>query len=316
MEFQDYYQTLGVDRHASEADIKKAYRRLARKYHPDVSKEENAEEKFKQAKEAYEVLHDAEKRKAYDQFGENWKAGQSGFEAPPGWDFNESAHQQQTHHNPGDFSDFFESIFGQHAGAGSHRHANVNRRGQDIHSKVELTLEEAYTGCEKMLHVQEPRHHPQTGQVEVKVRNLKVKIPAGTTNGQHIRLAKQGGAGINGGDNGDLYLEVHILPNQRYHVDGKNLYLNCPITPWEAALGTQIEIPTLSGKVNMKIPANSQSGKKLRLKGRGLPGKTAGDLIITLNIVIPEPKNDEDKALYKKMSERMNFNPRQTWIGN
>ena len=255
MEFQDYYQTLGLDRSANETDIKKAYRRLARKYHPDVSKEENAEEKFKQAKEAYEVLSDAEKRKAYDQFGKNWKAGQPGFEPPPGWEFRQSADADK-HYNPGDFSDFFESIFGQHTQA---RHPHMKMRGQDIHSKVSVTLEEAFHGGEKTLRLQEPIQNPETGQINIKTRTLKVKIPIGVTNGQHIRLAKQGSPGLNGAENGDLYLEIEIAPHSLFTIEGKNIYLTFPITPWEAALGGQVEVPTLSEKLNVKIPADSQS---------------------------------------------------------
>lgn len=310
MEFQDYYQTLGVDRSATSDQIKKQYRRMARKYHPDVSKEANAEEKFKQVKEAYEVLKDAEKRKAYDQFGSQWKQGQ-GFEPPSGSHTYQRGQQQ--HADAGQYSDFFESIFG---GGGFHagqrgRGRSFKQKGQDQHSKIAISLEEAYSGTTRSLGMREPAMNPQTGQVSYKTKSLNVKIPAGVTQGQHIRLAGQGSAGIGGGPNGDLYLEVELLPHPLYSVEGRDIHLKLPITPWEAALGATVETPTLGGKIKVTIPAGSQTGKKMRLKGRGLAGKTAGDQYLLLNIYTPEPNNDKQKELYQQMKEQMDFDPRK-----
>ncbi len=308
MEYQDYYKTLGVSRDASDDEIKKKYRRLARKYHPDVSKEKDAEEKFKQVKEAYEVLKDKEKRKAYDQFGSNWKQGQ-GFEPPPGW----QAQQGGTHYeeaNPGDFSSFFEEMFGQQQ-RGHGYSQQFKKRGQDQHAKIAISLEEAYHGTERTLTLQEPQRDLRTGRINYSTRDLKIKIPAGVTQGQQIRLAGQGSPGQGGGPNGDLYLEVTLLPHPHYTTKGRDTFLNLPITPWEAALGGNIKVPTLGGAIQLKIPPGSQTGKKMRIKGRGLPGKTPGDQYILLNIYIPEPKNDQQKALYQQMAEEMPLDPRQ-----
>jgi curved DNA-binding protein len=298
MEFKDYYQTLGVAKNASEEAIKKQYRRLARKYHPDVSKEKDAEEKFKAMKEAYEVLKDPEKRKAYDQMGSSHRSGDS-FTPPPGWEF------QQTHHAGGpqtsqaDFSDFFESLFGQQA-RGRHQQT-FRQNGEDQHSKLSITLEETFHGGE--------RHIELTSGKEKK--QLNVKIPAGITQGQNIRLSGQGMPGIHGGKNGDLYLEIHIQKHPFYSVEKKDIFLNLPVTPWEAALGEKIEVPTLGGKIAFTLPTHSQSGQKIRLKGRGLPGNPAGDQYVTLSIHIPEPQTAEQTKLYEQMKQDMPFNPRK-----
>ena len=286
MDYKDYYKILGVDKTASADDIKKQYRRLAKKYHPDVSKEPNAEEKFKEAKEAYEVLSDSEKRKSYDTLGSNWQQQAQ---------FHQQQHDWGGAGMGGDFSDFFETFFG-----GGGRRSAFKQRGDDKNSKLTITLEQAFNGAEVTLQLQEGR----------KTRDLRVRIPAGVTEGQQIRLAGQGGTGANGGGNGDLFLEVHIAAHKRYTLDGKNLTLQLPITPWEAALGATIEAPTLAGNVNLKIPPNSQSGTKMRLKGRGLPGKTAGDLFIMLSVYVPEAKTDEQKEFYKKMALEFPYNPR------
>ncbi len=308
MEYQDYYKTLGINRTASDEEIKKAYRRLARKYHPDVSKEDNAEEKFKQAKEAYEVLKDPEKRKAFDQFGENWQQGQN-FTPPPGWQQQQQAQGGGFEGQFGgeDFSDFFSQVFGHGRAQGQH----FKQRGRDLHSKMAISLEEAFRGGERNLQLQDPVINPKTGQVQMQARTLKVKIPAGVSNGQQIRLSGQGGQGANGGANGDLYLEISLTPHKLYTVSGKDIYLNLPVTPWEAALGASVSVPTLAGKVNLKIPAGSQTGQKLRLKDRGLPGKTKGNQYVLLKIYIPEPTNDKQRALYQQMAEQMQFDPRQ-----
>ncbi len=310
MEFQDYYQTLGLKRNAAADEIKKAYRRMAKKFHPDVSKEPNAEEKFKQAKEAYEVLKDPEKRKAYDQFGKNWQQGQ-GFEPPPNWNYQSQQHSNEQFQQE-DFSDFFSELFGRRGG-GFHQQKQqpFRQRGQDQHSRIDISLEEAFNGTSRLLTMREPQLNQSTGQVTYKTKQLNVKIPAGVNHGQQIRLAKQGAPGIGGGDNGDLYLEIELLPHQHYQLHDKDLTLMLPVTPWEAALGATIKVPTLAGHIQLKIPAGSQSGKKLRIKGRGLPGKTPGDQYVVLSIYIPEPKDEKQKALYQQMSQQMPFNPRQ-----
>ena len=315
MDYKDYYKILGVEKTASDAEIKKQHRRLARKYHPDVSKEAGAEDKFKEAKEAYEVLKDKEKRQTYDQFG---SGGQGGFEPPPGWGAQQQQRGQQHaggFHVDGDFSDFFESMFGGAGGRAGSPHARFKQRGEDKHSKISITLDQAFHGAEIVLQLQDVVVNPQTRQPERKLRDLKVRIPKGITNGQQIRLSGQGAAGQGGATNGDLFLEVTIKTNKHYKVDGKNLTLILPIAPWEAALGATIQVPTLAGNVNLKIPAGSQGGKKMRLKGRGLPAKVPGDQFVILDIHTPAPKNDAQKALYEKMSQEMAFNPRQHLMG-
>jgi curved DNA-binding protein len=313
MEFQDYYECLGVSRTASADELKKQYRRLARKYHPDVSKEENAEEKFKQVKEAYEVLKDPEKRKAYDQFGQNWKQGQ-GFEPPPDWQYQQEGRSagHQAHFDGADFSDFFENLFGQRGAGfrGQQNGAGFSQRGQDQHSKVVVSLVEAYAGATRQLSLQQPVVSAD-GRVHYETRTLNVKIPAGVTEGQQIRLKGQGGDGVAGGIKGDLYLEISIAPHDFYQLDGRDIYLNLPLAPWEAALGATVKVPTLAGVVDLKIPEKTQAGKKMRLKGRGLPGKTPGDQYVMIAIHVPEPKSEADKQCYQKMAEQMPFNPRR-----
>jgi curved DNA-binding protein len=311
MEFKDYYTTLGVSRDAKEDEIKRSYRKLARKYHPDVSKEPNAEEKFKEVQEAYEVLKDPKKRAAYDQLGSQWKSGQD-FRPPPNWqqytDFDPNGFNEE---NLGGFSDFFSSIFGGHRAqsGGSHRRA-YQQRGQDQHAKISITLEEAYRGGEKNIHLQMPEVD-EYGQVRNKMRTLKITIPAGIISGQQLRLTKQGMPGMGGGPAGDLYLEIDVAPHQFFTLQNRDVYLTLPVTPWEAALGAKIAVPTLGGAVEMKIAPDSQAGQKLRLKGRGLPGKpTAGDQFVLLQILTPPARTDVQRALYEKMAQEMPFNPR------
>ncbi|AKQ33655.1 DnaJ C-terminal domain-containing protein [Candidatus Coxiella mudrowiae] len=310
MEYQDYYKILGISRSATADEIKKRYRQLARKYHPDVSKEPNAEEKFKQVKEAYQVLKDPEKRKAYDAMGAGWKQGED-FTPPPGWEFHPRSEASYQEFRQGDFSDFFETLFGVLGAGRRWTRSEFSQRGQDQHSRVTINLEEAFRGTTRTLTFQEPTLNPQTDQVNYTTRTLRVKIPAGVTQGQQIRLQGQGSPGIGGAPNGDLYLEIHLQPHQLYTIEGKNIYLNLPVTPWEAALGSKITVPTLGGAVDLTLPLGSQTGKKLRLKGRGFPGKPPGDQYVFLNIYIPEPKTDQQKQLYQKMSELMHFNPRK-----
>ena len=299
MEFKDYYQTLGVEKTATPDEIKKQYRRLAHKYHPDVSKEKGAEEKFKAMKEAYEVLKDPEKRKAYDQMGSGYRGGES-LSPPRGWEF-EGARGGSTRYAQADFSDFFESLFG-HQARGAHHHS-FQQRGEDQHSKIAITLEEAFHGVEKRIALS-----AGNGQV----RELNIKIPAGIMQGQQMRLTGQGMPGFNGGKNGDLYLEIHFQKHPRFIIDKKDIFLNLPVTPWEAALGEKIEVPTLGGAIAVTLPKHSQTGQKIRLKARGLPGDPAGDQYITLLVHIPEPKNDAQNALYEKMKAEMPFNPRES----
>ncbi|MBV8801461.1 MAG: DnaJ domain-containing protein [Gammaproteobacteria bacterium] len=315
MEYKDYYKILGVPRTASEDEIKRAYRKLARKYHPDVSKEPNAEEQFKAVQESYEVLKDKKKREAYDQLGSNWKNGQD-FRPPPNWqgfDFQGGFEQEDM----GNFSDFFANIFG--GGAARGRQGGFHRaqqrpfqqRGQDQHAKIVITLEEAFRGGSKNIHLQVPEKDAN-GQTHYVTKTLKITVPSGTLPGQQLRLAKQGMPGINGGLPGDLFLEIDIAPHRLFTLQGHDVYLTVPVTPWEAALGTKINIPTLGGAVDLKITAGAQAGQKLRLKGRGLPAKPqSGDQYILLQIVTPPAKTDADKALYEKMAQEMPLNPRK-----
>ena len=290
MDYKDYYKTLGVDRKATQDEIKRAYRKLARKYHPDVSKEPAAEQKFKDVGEAYEVLKDPEKRIAYDQLGSNWNS-QQGFRPPPDWGAG-----FEFHGTPGgagrqhDFSDFFESLFGQARGpAGAGR--GFQMQGEDHNAKVLIDLEDSFHGASRSISLQMPEVTPE-GHVASRTRTLKVSIPKGIRQGQQIRLGGQGARSNSGGKAGDLYLEIEFKPHRFYRVEGADVYLELPVAPWEAALGANVKVPTPSGAIDLKIPANSKAGKKLRLKGRGIPAKTAGDLYVVLQIVLP-PADDE-----------------------
>ena len=311
MDFKDYYKILGVERDASQDDIKRAYRKLARKYHPDVSKETDAEARFKEVGEAYEALKDPEKRAAYDQLGANWKAGQD-FHPPPGWDAGfEFSGGGFTGGNAADYSDFFESLFGQ--GAASSRYgygqAGFHARGEDHHAKVLIDLEDAYQGAVRNIVLQTPVVDEQ-GHVSTRQHTLKVKIPKGVKQGQRIRLAGQGGSGMGDSPNGDLYLEIEFKPHRIYRVEGHDVYLNLPVTPWEAALGATLKVPTPDGVVDLKIPAGTGNGRKLRLKGRGIPASTPGDLYVVPQITLPPADSDSAKAVYQKMADELAYNPR------
>ncbi|HEB99241.1 MAG TPA: J domain-containing protein [Thiotrichales bacterium] len=313
MEFKDYYEILGVPRDASQDDIKRAYRKLARKYHPDVSDEADAEERFKEVNEAYEVLKDPEKRAAYDQLGSRWQAGQE-FTPPPDWDAGfEFSGGGFTEADARHFSDFFESLFGARGPFGGrreyHYRANAPVKGEDHHAKILIRLEDAYHGTTRAITLKAPELD-ETGHVRLKPRTLNVKIPRGVTAGQRIRLAGQGGPGYNGGPNGDLYLEVEFETHPLYEVDGRDIYMELPVAPWEAALGATVPVPTLGGQVELKIPPGSQSGQKLRLKGRGLPGREPGDQYVTLKIVTPPARDERARELYRRMAAEMPFNPR------
>ncbi|HSW69623.1 MAG TPA: DnaJ C-terminal domain-containing protein [Gammaproteobacteria bacterium] len=320
MEYKDYYKILGVARDAKEDEIKKAYRKLARKYHPDVSKETNAEEQFKLVQEAYEVLKDPEKRTAYDQLGSNWQGGQE-FRPPPNWQGFSGFHSggfEDVGPGAADFSDFFASIFGGgRARQGGFRHAKqreFNQRGNDERAKINISLEEAFRGGAKTIHLQMPEVDAH-GQMHMKTRTLKITIPKGIISGQQLRLPHQGSPGIGKGPAGDLYLEIDINPHPVFSLQGRDIYLTLPVTPWEAALGAKVTVPTLGGPVEMKVAAGAQAGQKLRLKGRGLPGNpAAGDQYALLQIVTPPAHNDAARALYEKMAQEMPFDPRKNLL--
>ncbi|MGR9105801.1 MAG: DnaJ C-terminal domain-containing protein [Gammaproteobacteria bacterium] len=309
MEFKDYYQIMGVKRDATQDEIKRAYRKLARKYHPDVSKEPDAEARFKDMGEAYEVLKDPEKRAAYDQLGANWKAGQE-FRPPPGWNQGFEFHGGGfTGADASEFSDFFESLFGRGFGMRGAGRSGLHAHGQDSYTRVLIDLEDAYRGASRTLNL---RHTEvgADGRPHLVDRTLNVRIPKGIHQGQHIRLAGQGEAGIGTGQPGDLYLEVEFRPHSVYSVEGKDVYLDLPVAPWEAALGATVAAPTPTGPVDLKIPAGSQAGRKLRLKGRGIPAAEPGDLFVVLKIVLPPADSEAVKAAYRNLEKARQFNPR------
>jgi curved DNA-binding protein len=316
MEFRDYYAIMGVARNASQDEIKRAYRKLARKFHPDVSKEKDAEKRFKEVGEAYEVLRDPEKRAAYDRLGADWKAGQE-FRPPPGFDqgfgsrrahgADEGAFAAGT---AGDFSDFFESLFGR-GGRGFARQAETgfHARGEDSLGKLAIDLADAYQGATRSIAMQRTEIGAD-GRPVTRERSFNVKIPKGVSQGQHIRLARQGGPGLGRGEAGDLYLEVEFRPHRLYRVEGKDVYLDLPVAPWEAALGATIEVPTPAGPVDLRIPAGSAGGRKLRLKGRGIPAEEPGDLYVVLAIALPPADSDAARAAYSAFEKALRFNPR------
>ncbi|RDH84076.1 MAG: cytochrome C biogenesis protein [endosymbiont of Galathealinum brachiosum] len=305
MQFKDYYEIIGVQRDANQQEIKRAYKKLARKYHPDVSKETDAELKFKELGEAYEVLKDPEKRIAYDQFGANYKSGQD-FNPPPNWDegfeFNGASHSAS-------FSDFFESLFGQQFNSAYEGANRQQAHGEDHHAKIFIDIDDAFNGATRSISLQAPTVNSQ-GQVVTSTRTLNVNIPKGVKQGQLIRLAGQGTAGLSNGKPGDLYLEVNFKTHDFYRVEGKDIYLDLPVAPWEAVLGTTVKTPTPDGKVNLKIPAGAVSGHKMRLKGRGIPAKIPGDLYVIINLVLPPADNQKAEDFYRKMEKELNFEPR------
>jgi len=304
VEYKDYYQILGVERGASADDIKKAYRKLVRQYHPDVSKHKDATEKTKELNEAYEVLGDAEKRAAYDALGQGRRHGQE-FQPPPDWgqqyDFGGAG--------AGSAEDIFADLFaqmgrGQRAGGRGGRGGaggGFRMRGEDIHAAIAIDLRDAYQGATRTISL----------RVQQQDKTLSVNIPKGVTPGQQLRLAGQGHPGMGGGAAGDLYLEIQLNPDARFRVEGVSVYQDVPVTPWEAALGASISVPTPSGAVEVTVPPGSQSGRKLRLKGRGIPAAQPGDLYLILDVVLPPATSERARELYQTMARDLAFNPRE-----
>ena len=310
MDFKDYYATLGVARDASVEEIKKAFRKLARKYHPDVSKEKNAEARMKEVNEAYTVLSDPEKRAAYDQLGSSYQPGQE-FRPPPDW----YAGFEFSEHGVGrgeaaDFSDFFTELFGR-MGGGTHRQERgFHARSEDHHAKVLLDLEDAFRGATRQISLRVPRVD-ERGRVVVETRTLNVQIPKGVREGQMIRLAGQGAPAMGGGKAGDLLLEVHFKPGSRFRADGRDLFLTLRVAPWEAALGAAI--PVLlpdGGEIKVRIPEGAQSGRRLRVRGKGIPGDPPGDLLLDVQVVVPPASSARARELYETMARELAFDPR------
>ena len=314
MQYKDYYQTLGVKRDATLEEIKKAFRKLARKYHPDVSKEPNAEARMKEVNEAYTVLSDIEKRAAYDQLGRGYQSGQE-FRPPPNWDagfeFSTGGFK------PGEaaeFSDFFAELFGKMRGgvggqSGFYRQTNLNTRGEDHHAKVMLDLEDSFNGASRQISLRVPRMDAQ-GHVLLENRLLNIKIPKGVFEGQIIRLAGQGAQGMGSGKAGDLLLEVCFNPHPRFRVDGRNLSMHLPVTPWEAALGGMIAVNLIDSSLKVRIPENTQTGKQLRLIGKGIPSHPPGDLLLEIQVVLPSANSEKARKLYRTMAQELAFDPR------
>jgi curved DNA-binding protein len=314
--FQDYYEALEVPRDASADDIRRAYRRLARKYHPDVNKEPGAEDRFKQISEAYEVLRDDEKRAQYDRFGENWKAGQDvsgaggfeGFRGGGGDGFRGAGNgfgDVRVEFGGGDFSDFFEGLFGQRAGrsegpAGRGGFGGFSMRGGDQEAVLELSLQEAARGGKRKISLGDGR-------------DFDVEIPPGVRDGQRIRLAGQGSSGAGGGTPGDLFLRVRLKPDPRFRVEDRNLYVELPVTPWEAALGSEVPVPTLDGSARVRVPPGSSTGRRLRLRGQGLPSPSgsAGDLYAQVAVHVPKKLSKRERELFEQLAQASKFDPRK-----
>lgn len=309
--YNDYYKVMGVERGASQDEIKRAYRKLARKYHPDVSKEPDSEERFKELGEAYAVLRDPEKRAAYDELGQNWKSGQE-FKPPPDWGTGfEFSGDGMDEAEAGAYSDFFDSLFGRGAGGGSRSraHRGFKGRGEDHHARVRIDLADAYSGATRSISLRTPELDP-SGRVVTRERTLNVRIPKGVYEGQKIRLPGQGSPGLGGGEAGDLYLDIEFQPHRHFRADGKDVYLDLPLTPWEAALGGTVKVPTPAGNVDLKVPAGARNGQRLRLKARGIPARPPGDLYVVLGITIPPADSASDREFYETMRKTMPYNPR------
>jgi curved DNA-binding protein len=313
MQFKDYYEVMGVARDASSEQIKHAYRQLARKHHPDVNKAKDAEVRFKELGEAYAVLKDPQKRAAYDQLGANWKTGQD-FQPPPDWGTRaEREGGGISEAEAAQFSDFFESLFGREnrtSQTHSRRAQAFHAQGEDHHAKIQIDLEDAYQGAQREITLRVPQMDGQ-GHVSEREHRVSFKLPRGVRAGQQIRLAGQGGVGLGDGPPGDLYLEVEFRPHAHYRVERHDVYLDLPVSPWEAALGAEIEVPTPTGTVALTIPPHSTAGRKLRLKGRGLPASTPGDFYFVLQIALPAAVTETDQTAYRSLAAQFpNFQPR------
>ncbi|MET0013083.1 MAG: DnaJ C-terminal domain-containing protein [Sedimenticola sp.] len=312
MKYKDYYKILGISRDATGDEIKRAYRKLARKYHPDVSKEPDAEARFKEVNEAHEVLKDPQKRAAYDQLGSNWQAGQE-FRPPPGYrGFHTRFDQGFDTDGTGGFSDFFESLFGREFGFGNGMGSTGFRNQAQEHeqtAKLSVTLEEAYHGASRTIQL-ESQEPDRMGGIVDRHRRLKVQIPVGVTQGQKIRLAGQGSMRFDG-SRGNLLLEIDFKPHPLFQAEGKDIVIDLPITPSEAVLGATVSVPTLGGHVSLKIPAGSQNGRKLRLKGRGLPGNPPGEQYVVLQIMVPEQPDEKTREAFTRLQESVDFDPRK-----
>jgi curved DNA-binding protein len=306
MEFKDYYTTLGVSKTATQEEIKSAYRKLARKFHPDVSKEPDAEQKMQAVNEANAVLSDPEKRAAYDQVGQGYRPGQD-FQPPPDWgagfEFSGSGFDTG---DMGGSSDFFSQLFGHAARA---KHSTHQMRGEDSHARILVDLAASYQGASQSISLRVPQTGAN-GQVTLAEHVIQVSIPKGIKPGQHLRVAGQGHPGFNGGPAGDLFLEIQFKPDAHYRVDGVDVYASLPLAPWEAALGTSIDVPTPSGSIQVKIPPNSQGGRKLRLKGKGIPASPPGDFYLLLEIVLPPADSERARELYTAMARDLAFKVR------
>jgi curved DNA-binding protein len=311
MKYKDYYATLGVERGASEDAIKKAYRRLAHKYHPDVSKEADAEERFKEVAEAYQTLKDPEKRAAYDQLGTH-SAGQD-FQPPPDWQRQWQPSQEEAFSAEDlDLSALFEHL---RAGRGARGGERMVMAGQDYEVAVPVSIEQAYSGTQIDLDLNMPEYDAQ-GRLHRTPHAFKARIPKGATDGQRLRVPGKGGKGINGGRNGDLYLNISLLPHPYYRANGHDLYLDLPLSAWEAVLGTSVEVPTPGGSVRLKVPPGTQAARQLRLPGRGLPKPKGGqgDLYAVVQIVVPSVVNDRERALYQQLSDVSAYDPRAHFV--
>jgi len=313
LDFKDYYSILGVSRDATADAIKKAFRKLARKYHPDVSKEKNAEARMKEVNEAYTVLSDPEKRAAYDQLGADYRPGQE-FRPPPDWDAGFEFSGADFSHVGGDqFSEFFERLFGRMGGTTPRGRGRAARmRGEDHHATVMVDLEDAFRGATRQIGLRAPQVGAD-GRVRVVERTLNVKIPKGVAQGQVMRLAGQGEPAMGGGTAGDLLLEVQFNPHPRFTVEGRDLHTALPVTPWEAALGAVIDVELPDGGVlKVRIPQGAQSGRQLRVRGKGIPGKTPGDLLLEVQVVVPPASTPRARELYETMAREIAFDPRAT----
>jgi len=310
LEYKDYYAVLGVPKDASQDDIQKAYRKLARKHHPDVNKDPGAEAKFKEISEAKEVLGDPEKRKTFDRYGSAYSHARThGGAPPPGFedfrfDFGDGGGSSGFDFGGSGFSSFFEMLFGGAGGARGQRAPSWRSAGADHEAHLDLTLEEAAHGGEREIRLADPTQ----GQS----RAYRVKIPRGVRAGQKIRLSGRGGQGSGGGQAGDLYLKVGIAPHPHFRLDDKDLTTRVLVTPWEAALGAEVDVPTLNGPLRVKIPAGSSSGRKIRLRGKGFPaaGGEPGDLLAEIQVVVPESLSEREKQLFEELKETSTFKPR------